>query len=390
MNLFDRLTLSVVPFKAALRSLFIFKVKHTPKRIWNVIKILSSMNLSKLLKKPIVWGLPPIVMIEPTNICNLKCPMCPSGTGEMARPRGRLDLQNFKRLMEDIGPHIYQIQFWNQGEPFLNKQFLEMVSYAKTFGVITQTSTNGHFIRSLNDALAIVHSGLDHIIFSLDGTNPQTYAKYRVGGDFNVVMQALEFLAQAKQQLNAKRPLIELQFLIFKHNLNELKNIIDIARKNNVERIAFKTVQIYSDDQGFEFLPENEKLSRYQFDGKHFALKSNLPNWCKRLWLNTTINWDGSVSPCCFDKDADFAMEFLFEHPQPFKKVFKNQKYMAFRRQILTNRRAVEMCRNCTEGMKEPYARIVEMRDQNSIHQFLKESALLQTSSQQTEAASNV
>ena len=373
MNFLDKLTLSVVPFKSMLRSLFVFKIRHTPRRMWNVIKILFSMYLSKILKRPVVWGIPPIVMVEPTNICNLKCPMCPSGTGDMARPRGRLDLENFKKLMKDIGPYVYQIQFWNQGEPFLNKQFLDMVAYAKKFGVMTQTSTNGHFIRSLDEAKAIVRSGLDQIIFSLDGTDPQTYAKYRVGGDFNLVMQALEYLSEAKQQLKSKRPMIELQFLIFKHNLSELNEIIKIGKQNHVERISFKTAQIYDDQQGFDFLPENQKLTRYQFDGQHFKLKGELPNFCKRLWLNTTINWDGSVSPCCFDKDADYAMAFLFNGNQPFKKVFKNDKYMAFRKQILSNRKQIEMCLNCTEGIEQPYTKIVEMHDRASINQFLRE-----------------
>ncbi len=373
VGILDRLTLSVVPFKAALRSLFVFKVAHTPRRILNLLKILLSMNISKALKKPIVWGIPPVVMIEPTNICNLKCPMCPSGNGDMARPRGRLDLQNFKKIIDDIGPYVYQIQFWNQGEPFLNKQFLDMVAYAKQYGMMTQTSTNGHFIRSAEDARAIVRSGLDQIIFSLDGTNAQTYAKYRVGGNFNTVMQGLENLARAKRELKSPRPMIELQFLVFKHNQRELADIVRIAQKNDVERIAFKTVQIYSAQQGLEYLPQDTDFTRYEFDGTTFKLKSKLPNFCKRLWLNATINWDGSVSPCCFDKDAEYAMAFLFAENQPFKSIFKNEKYMAFRRKILTNRRSVEMCRNCTEGMEQPYARIVELRDAASVRQFLRE-----------------
>ncbi len=373
-KLLDKLTFSVVPFKAAFRSLFIFRVSHTPRRIWNLWKILFSMQISRLLKTPFVWGIPPMVMIEPTNICNLKCPLCPSGNGDMARPRGRLSLQNFKKLLDDIGRHVYQIQFWNQGEPFLNKEFLDMVRYAKKYGVMTQTSTNGHFIRSLEDALSIVNSGLDQIIFSLDGTNPETYAKYRVGGDFNIVLKGLEFLSQAKEELKSRTPLIELQFLVFKHNQDELVRIVEIAKKNKAERIAFKTAQIYSDEQGFEFLPGDESLNRYEYDGQHFKLKSELPNWCKRLWLNTTINWDGSVSPCCFDKDADFAMAYLFEENIRFKQVFKNKKYRAFRRKILTDRKSVEMCRNCTEGMEEPYARIVELNDEVSLRRFIAES----------------
>ncbi len=374
-SLLDRITLSIVPFKVAVRSLRIFKVAHTPRRLLNLTKIIISMQLSKWLKRPIVWGLPPILMVEPTNICNLKCPMCPSGNGDMARPRGRLDLQNFKKLMDDIGSYVYQIQFWNQGEPFLNKDFLEMVRYAKTYGIMTQTSTNGHFIRTMEAARAVVESGLDQIIFSLDGTNPETYAKYRVGGDFNVVLHGLQNLARAKRELRSPRPLIELQFLVFKHNRQELAEIVEIARQNQVERVAFKTAQIYSAEQGRDYLPEDTDFTRYVIDGDTFRLKSDLPNFCKRLWLNSTVNWDGSVSPCCFDKDADYAMEFLFDKSVSFKDVFKNGKYTAFRRQILTNRKAIEMCRNCTEGMEQPYARIVEIHDKASLRQFIKELA---------------
>ena len=374
-SLLDRITLSIVPFKVAVRSLRIFKVAHTPRRLLNLTKIIISMQLSKWLKRPIVWGLPPILMVEPTNICNLKCPMCPSGNGDMARPRGRLDLQNFKKLMDDIGSYVYQIQFWNQGEPFLNKDFLEMVRYAKTYGIMTQTSTNGHFIRTMEAARAVVESGLDQIIFSLDGTNPETYAKYRVGGDFNVVLHGLQNLARAKRELRSPRPLIELQFLVFKHNRQELAEIVEIARQNQVERVAFKTAQIYSAEQGRDYLPEGTDFTRYVIDGDTFRLKSDLPNFCKRLWLNSTVNWDGSVSPCCFDKDADYAMEFLFDKSVSFKDVFKNGKYTAFRRQILTNRKAIEMCRNCTEGMEQPYARIVEIHDKASLRQFIKELA---------------
>ncbi len=371
----DRLTLSVVPLRAAVRSLFIFKISHTPRRLLNVGKVLLSMNLSRWLKKPIVWGVAPIVMIEPTNICNLKCPMCPSGNGDMARPRGRLSLQNFKRIMDDIGPYVYQIQFWNQGEPFLNKDFLAMVRYAKKYGVMTQTSTNGHFIRTEEEARAVVESGLDQIIFSLDGTNPETYAKYRVGGNFETVMKGLELLCDARRQLGSKRPLIELQFLVFKHNRDEIENIIRIAQKNRVDRVAFKTAQIYSDEQGKEFLPEDGSFSRYEFDGEKFRIKSTLPNFCKRLWLNSTINWDGSVSPCCFDKDAYHAMAFLFDEQTSFKQVFHNKKYMAFRQKILTDRKSIPMCSNCTEGLKQPYERIVEIYNEASVRNFLKEIA---------------
>lgn len=321
------------------------------------------MNLSRLLKRPIVWGYPPILMVEPTNICNLKCPMCPSGNGEMRRPRGKLDLDNFKRLMDEIGHYIYQVQFWNQGEPFINQSLLEFIHYAKQKGLMTQTSTNGHFIRTDQMAELVVASGLDQIIFSMDGTNQETYEKYRVGGDFHLVLETLGRFSRAKKKMASKTPLIELQFLVFKHNQDELETIIKIAQKHEVNRLSFKTAQVYSADQGREFLPSDERFQRYQFDGDTFSLKSDLPNWCKRLWLNSTVNWDGSVSPCCFDKDAEYAFANIFENESTFKETWKNKKYLQFRKNVIKNRKGIEICSNCTEGLKEPYTRIIEVSD---------------------------
>ena len=79
--------------------------------------------------------------------------------------------------------------------------------------------------------------------------------------------------------------------------------------------------------------------------------------------MNSTINWDGSVSPCCFDKDAEYAFGNIFDNRTTFSDIWRNQKYMKFRKTVMKNRKAIGMCTNCTEGMEEPYARIVEIDD---------------------------
>jgi len=354
-------TMSVVPLRSAFKSLFIFRVRYTPKRVWNFFIAALSMHLSKILRRQIVWGYPPILMVEPTNICNLKCPMCPSGNGDMNRPQGKMDLENFKRVLDDVGDYIYQMQFWNQGEPFINRVFLDFVKAAKEKGIMALTSTNGHFIRTDETAEALVTSGLDQIIFSMDGTNQETYEKYRVGGNYQLVIETLERISRAKIKLYSKTPLIELQFIVFKHNQKEIDDLIALAKKFRINRIAFKTAQVYSEDQAQEFLPEDDEMRRYEMEGDSLKLKGDIQNWCKRLWMNSTINWDGSVSPCCFDKDADHAFSYIFENGDTFKKTWKNSKYMKFRKQVMSDRKAIDICRNCTEGLEEPYARIIEL-----------------------------
>lgn len=368
IKIHELITMSVVPIRSALKSFFIFKVRYTPRRVWNFIIATLSMHLSKRLRKPVVWGYPPILMVEPTNICNLKCPMCPSGNGDMNRPQGKMDLDNFKKLMDDIGDYIYQVQFWNQGEPFINRVFLDFVRVAKEKGVMAMTSTNGHFIRTDETAEAIVKSGLDQIIFSMDGTNQETYEKYRVGGNYNLVLETLERLSNARKKRNSRTPLIELQFIVFKHNQQEIDDLIALAEKFNIDRIAFKTAQVYSEDQAKAFLPDDDSMRRYEVEGDTFRMKGKIENWCKRLWMNSTINWDGSVSPCCFDKDAEHAFAYIFENGKSFRETWKNARYQLFRKQVMKDRKAINICSNCTEGLEEPYAKIIELEDLKHHH----------------------
>ncbi len=359
----DKLTLTVVPLRSIIKSIFIFKIRYTPKRLWNLIRIIASMQATRLLRRPVVWGYPPILMIEPTNICNLKCPMCPAVVGKRVLKKGQLKLENFKKVLDEIGEYVIQLQLWNQGEPFLNKYFLEMIRYAKSKGVMTITSTNGHFIESDEKAEEIIRSGLDQLILSMDGTNQETYEKYRIGGDYQRVIDNLGRLARAKQRLKSKRPLIELQFIVFKHNQDEIDAIIELAKEYRIDRLSFKTAMVYTPDQAEMYLAVDQKEKLYAVEDGKVKRKQRVPNWCKRLWLNSTVNWDGTVVPCCFDVDSDYVFGELFTNGNSFKRIWKNKKYMAFRRAVLRNRQAIEMCNNCTEGMPEPYARIIELED---------------------------
>ncbi len=360
-RLLDKLTLSVVPFRSAIKALFIFKIKYTPRRIWNVVKIVTSMYLSRLLRRPVVWGLPPLLMVEPTNICNLKCPMCPAVVGKRVLAKGQIELQQYKKLLDEVGPYIFQVQLWNQGEPFISKTFLDQVRYAKDKGLMTITSTNGHFIRNDEEACAVVRSGLDQLIISMDGTNQESYEKYRIGGNYQQVIDALGYISRAKDELNSKTPLLELQFIIFKHNQNEIDTLVALAKRNKVNRLSIKMAMVYTPDQAETYLDETQKEQLYAIDGDKVKRKQKVPNWCKRLWLNSTVNWDGTVVPCCFDVDSDFVFANVFEEGVSFRETWKNAQYMSFRRTVLKNRAAIDMCSNCTEGIPEPYAKIVEM-----------------------------
>lgn len=344
-----------VPVRLIRKVLSAYQYKITLKRIANAITVLVSIFLGQRFKSSKALGSPLLLMVEPTNICNLKCPMCPSGAGEMTRSKGQMDFALFKKAIDEIGDKLILIQFWNQGEPFINQSFLDMVTYAKSKGIPAMTSTNGHFIKSLEDAYAVINSGLDEIIISVDGLDQKTYETYRKGGNLETVLNGIKFLNQAKKELKSKHPLINLQFLVMKHNESQKEAMIETAKELGADIIALKSAQVYNEDQADSFLPEDDSFSRYEKSENGYHLKGRLPNWCQFLWHGAVLNWDGDIAPCCFDKDATFAWGNLDKENPSFLEIWKSEKAQKFRASILKNRSQYKICHNCFEGIPQDY-----------------------------------
>jgi radical SAM protein with 4Fe4S-binding SPASM domain len=124
-----------------------------------------------------------------------------------------------------------------------------------------------------------------------------------------------------------------------------------IAAILEVDHIQFKTAQLYDFSNKADLLPEDPSLSRYQVQEKGMlTIKNSLSNHCWRMWSSSVITWDGRIVPCCFDKDATHQMGMLDE--LSFERIWNGEKYNRFRQQILTSRREIGICSNCTEGTK--------------------------------------
>ena len=317
------------------------------KRLINAAKVYFSYYISLITKRAIYWGSPPVVMIEPTNICNLQCPLCPSGNGTLKRIKGYMSFDVFRKIIDDIYKTAFMVVLWNQGEPYLNKDFSMMVKYASDRGLFTLVSTNGNIDYNAEE---IVNSGLDSMIVSLDGTTQESYNKYRINGKLDKVLEGVKKIVEAKKKLNKTNPLLRWQFLVMKHNEHEIEEIKKLSKELEVDNLELKSIQIYSKEDVHNFLPENPKYRRYKVCGDNFELKFGIKNRCRRIWTNAVVNWNGEVAICCFDKDGNFKVGNVME--TELNQLWKNKNIMKVRNQILTNRKQIPICRNCLEGVK--------------------------------------
>jgi radical SAM protein with 4Fe4S-binding SPASM domain len=319
------------------------------KRASNAVKIISSFYVSRILRKPIVWGMPISYSIEPTNHCNLKCPECPSGLGALTRPLGLLKSEDFKKLIDEISKTGFYIQLFFQGEPYINKNLPEMIRYAQSKNVYISISTNGHFVNEKNVDL-VLDNAPDKLIFSVDGLDEESYQKYRVGGTFEQADSGLRLLISRKKERGIKKPFVEFQFIVMKQNEHQMEEVKKYCKEVGVDKLVFKTMQISSYENAVKFLPSNKKFRRYSLENNSFKIKYEIKNHCFALWRTSVITWDGRVVPCCFDKNAE--NEIGIVNGKSFSEVWKSEKYYGFRTRILSDRKSEPMCTNCTEGLK--------------------------------------
>jgi radical SAM protein with 4Fe4S-binding SPASM domain len=267
----------------------------------------------------------------------------------MVRPLGMMNLDRFRSIVDSIHKDVFYLQLFFQGEPFINNQLVDMIAYARSKRIFVSISTNAHFLRrEIVDALLRVK--LDRLIVSIDGLTQEVYEEYRVGGSLRKVHEALAHVDQARQAAGGSATTeLTLQLLVSRQNENQLPSLRTLARKHNAD-VALKTMQVYSIESAERFLPRDDRYSRYRIEDGVLMPKSGLHNRCVRLWERSVITWDGVVVPCCFDKNAEYPLGNINENS--FDEVWQSEKYDDFRNRVLTGRRDIPICRNCTEGLR--------------------------------------
>src|SRR3954468_16266815 len=111
--------------------------------------------------------LPEIVQIESTNICNAKCVFCPRD--EMHRRQGVMDFDLFRKIVDECATlGITHVRVHNYGEPFLDKQLVEKVRYAKSKGIAEVGMISNGSLITEDIARGMIEAGLDAINISVD------------------------------------------------------------------------------------------------------------------------------------------------------------------------------------------------------------------------------
>ncbi len=219
-----------------------------------------------------VGPLPSRLYVECTAACNISCfqACCAPETGiTRTRQAGMLDFDLFTRVIDEAGPTLGRVDFFNYGEAFLHKRAVEMCEYIKTKypHIYLYTSTNG---LALNEEKArrLVHSGIDEVTFSIDGASQDTYVRYRQRGKFDVAVANLRAMADEKAKSGRDVPQLNWRYILFNWNDSddEMEKARALAAEFGVDRLTWEITDHPEDSFSRRFAPGTTEFARIQHE----------------------------------------------------------------------------------------------------------------------------
>jgi MoaA/NifB/PqqE/SkfB family radical SAM enzyme len=264
--------------------------------------------------------------IEPTTICNFRCPHCPtSAAGAMpgGQPllRRHMSLPEFEAVLEQL-PAVYRVKLVGLGEPLLNPDFFDMVREARRRRLRVLTTTNG----SLLDAdrrRELLSCGLNTLNISVDAANPETHARLRPGSHLEQIGEGTAALIRERR---GRHPAIRVWHVIQRDGVPELPDLVSrciewgvdgllcTAKVTNfgyssLEEVVAQRRALADDLQ--KVLPEARR--RAAAAGLEFRCPDAPPppgrpeegRPCRWPWSRTFITALGEVAPCPYSRGPE-------------------------------------------------------------------------------------
>jgi radical SAM protein with 4Fe4S-binding SPASM domain len=259
-------------------------------RLWQRLKVSSKnfIRYNRYLRPPVTLAMvnyrfPSVLGIDPTNICNLKCKICPSGLYQSEL--GLMPMGLFKRIIEEslLYGRRWMIILHNFGEPLLHPKLSEMVRMIKERKAArcVQFATNGISAdeKVFND---LIDSGLDMITFSIDAHTAREYRDLKGSDSLGQVRENVELLMRLKEKRGSLFPRVCAKMVLRKGFEHTAKPFLDEWRKIADEALLTP----FSNWGGDIAYTGTEPAAR-----KRYA--------CHFLWYYPVIDWKGDVFSCC-------------------------------------------------------------------------------------------
>lgn len=309
--------------------------------------LLGRLEYALRVGKPLSY--PQGIQLEPTIACQLDCPYCPRIKATEGMELGHMKWEDYERLLKEVGPYVNTIAFWQWGEPLLHPRMADMIRLADSYGIISMMSTNAQIDPDDIDLEALVDSGLDMLIVSMDGITQETFEKFRAGGQIQRLRRFTEAVIDTKRRLKNERLKINIRVVATSENEQEIEAVRSYAREIGADLFSVKSVSLYyEDDPDDPHLPQDRNLRSFQYQGREEAEKyRQMPNMCRKPWKYPTLRYDGTLLFCECDHMKEAVLGNVFDAGS-FRKVWRGTAAADYRKRFKRNGEIdLDFCRRC-------------------------------------------
>ncbi len=274
--------------------------------------------------------------IEITNICNLQCSFCP----EVVRAKKQMPLELFETVLDQVAPLTNTVALHLMGDPLVHAQLDKFVEACHQRELQVFLVTNGVLLREKEKQI-LLHPAIRQVSFSL-----HSFIDNFPGRDPGVYLDRIfEFTELAFE----KSPKLFINYRLWNqtaagtiHEQNEdLLQRIELRFGIKIDRNRHAASQ-----KGFKI---QNRLSLH-FDTRFVWPALDLPiistrGTCQALKSHFGVLVDGTVVPCCLDKEGAIALGNIGE--TPLSQILSNPKarslLQGFRKRELID----PLCQRC-------------------------------------------
>lgn len=271
---------------------------------------------------------PPCVQIETTSICNYRCVFCYQTDQSFSDARqghmGQMTLDTFKQVIDELEGQVEAVTLASRGEPLICRQIEDMLAYAAGKFLGLKINTNAWFLDE-KKAHAILQAEPNTLVFSADAADPELYAKLRVNGKLERVLQNVERFAE----IRAKHyPQSRTVTRVSGVNYSDQQDLaaIDAFWHRYVDQVAF-----------VDYNP---------WENAYNAPSNGLNTPCSDLWRRAFVWWDGRVNPCDVDYRSILSLGNI--HETPLTRLWTGGSYGQLRQRHQSGeRQSLHPCSGC-------------------------------------------
>jgi MoaA/NifB/PqqE/SkfB family radical SAM enzyme len=185
--------------------------------------------------------------------CNLRCPSCRKGL--IFHKEGRAYNLGIK-LADRINEWLYNytnpinVHIGSDGDPFASHVYRHFMKHTPVRENIKYSLlTNGLMLRDFHTSIPHVINSMAKLGVSIDGASSGTYEKLRLGGKWDKIIDALDFISVLKQEHNFE---FNLHMVVQQENWHEMESMLDLAHRHNVDRVYFNKIEDWNTDIDFD------------------------------------------------------------------------------------------------------------------------------------------